>query len=68
VSVIINRAHALKLKVVAEAVEAQEQMRQLKSLNCDQMQGFVCGRPVPGELFEAIYLKPSRPAINQTPA
>src|ERR1700691_1385614 len=35
VSVIINLAHALKLKVVAEGVESDAQMRQLRILHCD---------------------------------
>ena len=56
VSVIINLAHALKLKVVAEGVETEEQLRQLRLLNCDQMQGFLFGKPVPGEIFERQYL------------
>ncbi len=40
VSTIIIVAHALKLKVVAEGVETEEQSRQLRSLNCDEMQGY----------------------------
>jgi EAL domain-containing protein (putative c-di-GMP-specific phosphodiesterase class I) len=68
VSVIINLAHALKLKVVAEGVETQEQMRQLKSLDCDEAQGFLCGRPVPGDVFESTYLNLARSRPNRTPA
>ena len=56
VSVIINLAHALKLKVVAEGVETEEQLRRLRSLNCDEMQGYLFGKPVPGEVFERQYL------------
>jgi diguanylate cyclase (GGDEF)-like protein len=56
VSVIINLAHALKLNVVAEGVETAEQLRQLQVLNCDEMQGYVFGRPVPSETFEKKYL------------
>jgi diguanylate cyclase (GGDEF)-like protein/PAS domain S-box-containing protein len=56
VSVIINLAHALKLKVVAEGVETEEQLRELKLLGCDEMQGYLCGHPVPAELFELKYL------------
>ena len=59
VSVIINLAHALKLKVVAEGVETEEQLRQLRSLNCDEMQGYLYGKPVPGEIFERQYLSRS---------
>jgi len=56
VSTIINLAHSLKLNVVAEGVETKEQSRLLRTLNCDEMQGYLFGRPVPGEIFEATYL------------
>ena len=47
VSTIINLAHSLKLKVVAEGVETEEQSRLLRLLNCDEMQGFLFSKPVP---------------------
>jgi diguanylate cyclase (GGDEF)-like protein len=56
VSVIINLAHALKLNTVAEGVETEEQLRQLRLLGCDDMQGFLFGKPVPVEIFEMKYL------------
>ena len=56
VSVIINLAHALKLNTVAEGVETDEQLRQLRSLGCDEMQGYLFGKPVPVESFEKMYL------------
>jgi len=56
VSVIINLAHALRLNVVAEGVATEEQLRQLRLLHCDEMQGFLYGRPVPVEAFEQKYL------------
>ena len=52
VSTIINLAHALKLKVVAEGVETEEQSSLLRLLGCDEMQGFLFSKPVPGEIFE----------------
>lgn len=57
VSTIIVMAHALKLKVVAEGVETEMQRRQLLSLNCDEMQGFLISKSVPGDLFESNFLK-----------
>jgi diguanylate cyclase (GGDEF)-like protein/PAS domain S-box-containing protein len=56
VSTIIMVAHALKLKVVAEGVETEKQSRQLLSLNCDEMQGFLFSKPVPADIFEARFL------------
>ena len=58
VSTIILVAHALKLKVVAEGVETEQQSRQLLSLNCDEMQGFLFSKPVSAEMFEARFLVP----------
>jgi diguanylate cyclase (GGDEF)-like protein len=53
VSTMISLAHALKLSVVAEGVETEEQAAVLGRLQCDQMQGYLIGKPVP---FEAIGL------------
>jgi diguanylate cyclase (GGDEF)-like protein/PAS domain S-box-containing protein len=60
VSTIVNLAHSLKLKVVAEGVETQEQSRLLRSLDCDEMQGFLVSKPVPREIFETRFLTPRR--------
>lgn len=49
VTTIISLAHSLGIKVIAEGVELEEQCRYLKSLNCDEMQGFLYSRPVPME-------------------
>ncbi len=58
VSTIISLAHSLKLKVVAEGVETEEQSRLLRLLACDEMQGFLFSKPVPSEIFEAKFLAP----------
>jgi EAL domain-containing protein (putative c-di-GMP-specific phosphodiesterase class I) len=67
VSVIINLAHALKLNVVAEGVETEEQLRQLRRLRCDEMQGYLYGKPVPLDVFEKKYLVPNRTRITASP-
>jgi len=53
----INMAHAAGIKTIAEGVETQEQLNILRSLGCDQVQGYLIGRPVPAEVFEQIYIK-----------
>ena len=47
VSTIISLAQALRLKVVAEGVETEEQAQLLRLLRCDQMQGYLFSPPVP---------------------
>jgi len=42
---IISLAHNLKLKVVAEGVETEAQLRFLRSHGCDEMQGYYFARP-----------------------
>lgn len=43
---IINLAHELKLEVIAEGVEQNEQLEKLKSVNCTKIQGFIFGKPI----------------------
>lgn len=52
VTSIIDLAHNLGFKVVAEGVEKQEQLEFLKSYNCDQFQGYYFSKPVSTEDFE----------------
>ncbi len=47
VHAMINLAHNLKLEVVAEGVETEEQMALLRSFDCDQAQGYLISRPLP---------------------
>ena len=49
VSSIISLAHALKMKVIAEGVETQEQLNVLRSLECDEIQGYLISVPVAAE-------------------
>jgi diguanylate cyclase (GGDEF)-like protein/PAS domain S-box-containing protein len=60
-STIVNLAHSLKLKVVAEGVETEEQKHLLRVLNCDEMQGYLFSKPVPAEIFETRFLAPPPP-------
>jgi diguanylate cyclase (GGDEF)-like protein/PAS domain S-box-containing protein len=49
---VIGLAHALDLKVIAEGVETQEQLLQLREMGCDLAQGFYFSEPVTGEAAE----------------
>ncbi len=46
---IVAIARSLGLKVVGEGVETAEQMRFLRSLHCDEVQGYLFSRPLPPE-------------------
>jgi diguanylate cyclase (GGDEF)-like protein len=64
VSTIIKLAHSLKLKVVAEGVETQEQRQLLTLMACDEMQGFLFSKAVPAADFEAAFLVADGPAVR----
>jgi diguanylate cyclase (GGDEF)-like protein len=46
---VISLGHALNLRVIAEGVETDAQLRFLKKHGCDEVQGFFYGEPVPPE-------------------
>lgn len=58
IHMIVGLAHALKLNVVAEGVETDEQSRLLRLMHCDEMQGYLFSKPLPCDAFEAKYLAP----------
>jgi EAL domain-containing protein (putative c-di-GMP-specific phosphodiesterase class I) len=54
VSTMISLAHSLKLNVVAEGVDREEQAKVLRLLRCDQMQGDLFSRPLPFDQMTAL--------------
>jgi EAL domain-containing protein (putative c-di-GMP-specific phosphodiesterase class I) len=62
VTSVIELAHRLGLRVVAEGVEDEVTLARLAELGCDQTQGFLYGRPAP-----AAQLHPA-PAAQPRPA
>jgi diguanylate cyclase (GGDEF)-like protein len=51
---IITMAHALGMRVVAEGVENLEQVKKLKALRCDEIQGFYISRPLPATTSQPV--------------
>lgn len=77
---IINIAHNLGLKVVAEGVEHEKQLEILKKYDCEMIQGYLFSKPVNATKFEQLLidgknmkhmlekrkLSPIRPAVQIT--
>jgi diguanylate cyclase (GGDEF)-like protein/PAS domain S-box-containing protein len=53
-SAIVAMAHSLKLTVLAEGVENEDQLATLRRLGCDQVQGYLFSKPLPAEAFLTI--------------
>jgi EAL domain-containing protein (putative c-di-GMP-specific phosphodiesterase class I) len=49
VAAVIGLAHAMDMIAVAEGVDREEQLVALRTLGCDQAQGFLLGHPLPAE-------------------
>src|SRR5664279_1739789 len=60
VSAIISMGRSLKLRVVAEGVETQEELAFLQAHNCDEAQGYYFSRPLAPHQF-ALLLKRGLP-------
>ncbi|HPS44101.1 MAG TPA: bifunctional diguanylate cyclase/phosphodiesterase [Treponemataceae bacterium] len=63
VQAIIMMATALKLRTIAEGVETEEQLALLERLGCDEIQGYLLGKPYPAEEFEERFLKEDEPEL-----
>ncbi len=54
VATIVAMAHALDLRVVAEGVETADQLQRLRTLGCEQAQGYHLARPGPPEAIDLL--------------
>ena len=55
ISTIAHLAHALNMRVVAEGVETEAQLSLLKASGCDEVQGFLLGRPLSVEQLSTLF-------------
>ena len=51
VQAVISMAHSLRMAVIAEGVETPAQLNRLRSMGCDEYQGYLCSRPVDAARF-----------------
>ncbi len=49
VKTVVGMAHSLRLKAIAEGVETEGQLAYLRSIGCEEMQGYLFSRPLPAE-------------------
>ena len=52
ITTVVELAHKLGLRVVAEGVETEAELRAVRVMGCDEAQGFLLGRPGPAEAFD----------------
>lgn len=52
---LVSLAHSLNLKVVAEGIEDEMQVKKLREAECDLIQGYYYSRPVEAEIIEKNY-------------
>ncbi len=65
VSTIISLAHSLRLSVVAEGVDSEDQAKMLRLLRCDQMQGYLFNKPLPFDQVTGLLQREEARAIQQ---
>jgi len=60
----IAMANTLGLHVIAEGVETAVQRQFLQDNGCTCYQGYLCGRPMERDAFEALFAPPPNPALR----
>jgi diguanylate cyclase (GGDEF)-like protein len=66
VKAIIAMAHSLRLEVIAEGVELQEQLDGLRAAGCDQIQGFYFSKPLSADDCAGYLRRAGRPGQGRT--
>jgi diguanylate cyclase len=64
VSAAVSLAHALRLTAVAEGVESDGQLNELKQLGCDRFQGYFFARPMPGQSLSQLLAAPQQTSFS----
>ena len=63
---IVDMARTMGIQTLAEGVETEEQLALLEKIGCDQVQGFLLGRPVRASEFERLHLQPAAPDLHES--
>jgi diguanylate cyclase (GGDEF)-like protein len=60
ITTVVDLAHKLGLRVVAEGVETEAELHAVEAMGCDEAQGFLLGRPGPADAFSSEQRLPTR--------
>jgi diguanylate cyclase (GGDEF)-like protein/PAS domain S-box-containing protein len=63
VTAVISMGQSLKLRVIAEGVETQDELSFLQAHNCEEAQGYYFSRPVPAQKFARLLETGIREAV-----
>jgi predicted signal transduction protein with EAL and GGDEF domain len=63
---IVEMAHSLRLEVIAEGVETEEQLCLLRGLGCNYVQGFLFSKPVPSGSAASLYREASEYGLSSS--
>jgi diguanylate cyclase (GGDEF)-like protein len=66
IATVVDLAHKLGLQVVAEGVETEAELRAVGAMGCDEVQGFLLGRPGPAGSFPTGSFPDGRPVLTGT--
>jgi diguanylate cyclase (GGDEF)-like protein len=67
IGTIVNLGHHMKLKVVTEGIETAAQAKMLMEIGCDQLQGYLFGKPVAAERVAAELLTRLSHRVDRSP-
>ncbi|HVG52618.1 MAG TPA: EAL domain-containing protein [Xanthobacteraceae bacterium] len=68
VHAVIGLAHQLNMTTTAEGVETEDQLRIIRDLGCDEMQGYLFSRPVPAEELAPFFSTAARASVKTSAA
>lgn len=66
VRAIIVLGQSLKMIVIAEGVETRQQLDRLRAEHCNQLQGYLLGRPMPRQALHDLVTAPDEERMGQT--
>ena len=61
VEAIVDLAHGLGMRAIAEGAETPQQLELLRAMGCDRAQSFLLAGPAPAESIQALLAQPSAP-------